>query len=150
MRRTDPRPVSTMMARVERVADQPAQPKRVRVLFWLVVAVLWAILLALVAGVVGATSLAGRPSKVAREVTRGMTADEVRHRVGPPSSTFADATPWQSRAAETPGCGPSDRLAAAWLYPRFLRDDSIVFFDDQHRVLCVHERSKVFHIQSHD
>jgi hypothetical protein len=149
VRGTDAGTRSGMTASAQHAIVEPGAPGRVRPAFWVMVAVLWAMPLTLVGVVVAVVLLGGSPSKVLREVTPGMTADEVRRRVGSPSATFADATSWQSLAAQTKGCGQSVPPSTAWLYTRFVQDDSMVFFDAAQRVLCVHECGKSFHVRSH-
>ena len=140
-----------MPADEQMTTDTQQEPRAlVRRTFWFVVAALWVVPLTFVALVVAATLLGGRPSKVLREVTLGMTAEDVRRRVGAPSETFDDAVSWRWLAAKTKQCGANPPVATAWLYSRILQDDSMVFFDANQRVLCVHESGEIIFIRSVD
>jgi hypothetical protein len=118
--------------------------------FWLVVAAMWSLPLTLAGGLFAAIWLDGRPGRIANEVFPGMAAQEVRRRAGSPSLVLQDLAPWRPLAERTKGCGPSAPIATAWVYVPFLRDDSIVFFDAQQRVLCVHQGGKIIHIVNVD
>jgi hypothetical protein len=119
-----------------------------KVLFWCAVAAAWGLALGSVAFIGLIVFFAGRPSPVQQAVSRGLAADEVVARVGKPTREFEDASRWFFIINDSDECA-TDSISSAWLYSYMFQDDSMVYLDDQGRVVCVHSGGKIIYHVSH-
>ena len=112
--------------------------------FWVAVASAWGLVLSVIAFISLAVFFGGRPSAVEREVSVGLTSNEVRARAGRPDHEFEDATSWLFIIKASDGCDTSS-ISSAWLYSHVFQDDAMVYFDERDRVVCVHSGGKIIY-----